>query len=170
MNVVGDSDKSISVGFIASALPGVPTQPQKVEASDEPSITIEWQAPDTDGGSAIQKYSIYVDGVLRGQTPGTQFEYTETDSLVTGSLHRFKVSAVNAIGEGTQSDEQEIIAAKVPGQPLAPTKKSAAATWIEIQFVAPLNGGSAIRGYRIYKDGVQVDDISTTSLMITSNI
>jgi hypothetical protein len=53
VNVVGDSDKSTSVGFIASGYPGVPGQPQKVSASDEPSISILWTAPTSNGGSTI---------------------------------------------------------------------------------------------------------------------
>lgn len=53
MNIVGDSDKSVSVGFVASALPGVPGQPQKVEATDEPAIRIRWTAPASNGGTTI---------------------------------------------------------------------------------------------------------------------
>jgi hypothetical protein len=84
INVVGDSDKSISVGFIASALPGVPGQPVKISASDVPHVTIGWSTPATNGGSSLQKYFIYVDGVKRGETAGDVLEYTETDNLVTG--------------------------------------------------------------------------------------
>ena len=38
-------------------------------------------------------------------------------------------------------------------QPLAPTKKSASASYIEVQWTAPDSGGSPIRGYIIYKEG-----------------
>jgi hypothetical protein len=80
------------------------------------------------------------------------------------------VSAVNAIGEGTLSEEQEIIAATVPHQPYIPTKKSASASWIEVEWLSPLNGGSTIRGYHIYKDGIMVVDTSDTSFMIMTDI
>jgi hypothetical protein len=53
INIVGESDLSISVGFIASALPGVPGQPFRLASSEEPSITIGWTAPTTNGGSTI---------------------------------------------------------------------------------------------------------------------
>jgi hypothetical protein len=58
----------------------------------------------------------------------------------------------------------------VPHKPLAPTKKSAAFSWIEVSYQAPLTGGSPIIGYRVYKDGVQVSDLTALELMITSNI
>lgn len=58
----------------------------------------------------------------------------------------------------------------MPHQPLAPTKKSASANWIEIQWNEPLNGGSPVRGYHVYKDGVMAVDVVDTSVMITTDI
>lgn len=101
INVIGESDQSVSVGFVASALPGVPGQPFKVSATEEPEIVIEWTAPSTNGGSTIQNYFVYVDGVFAGSVPGNSLTYTEKTLLTTGAIHTFTVSAVNAIGEGT---------------------------------------------------------------------
>ena len=64
------------------------------------------------------------------------------------------MSAINAIDEGAQSGSIEIIAATVPDAPALPTKKSASASHIEPEWTRPFTGGSDIRGYRVYKDGV----------------
>lgn len=58
----------------------------------------------------------------------------------------------------------------MPGKPELPVKKTAAHNWIEIQWLSPLNGGSTIRGYNIYKDGVYIDTTALTEIMITVNI
>lgn len=78
--------------------------------------------------------------------------------LATGGHYKFTISAINAIGEGSLSLDRSIIAASRPDQPAQPSKKTAAASYIEIEWVAPSNGGSDIRGYVVYKTG-QTDGI-----------
>ena len=56
----------------------------------------------------------------------------------------------------------EIIAATVPSAPATPTKKSASSTFIEPEWARPFTGGSDIRGYRVYKDGVHDPAILST--------
>jgi hypothetical protein len=165
---VGDSDKSINVGFIASALTSRPGKPVKVSATDAPEITIRWTAPESDGGSAIQKYFVYVDGVYDGES--SDLEYTTSLRLTVGQRHKFRVSAVNGVGESTLSEEQEIIAATVPHEPLKPIKQTAAPTWIEFSWAAPLSGGSDIRGYRVYKNGELIIETVDLSAMVTNQI
>ncbi len=131
VNVIGDSELSLSAGFIASTMPGVPAMPVFFSSTDLPSITIVWTVPIFNGGSTIQKYNIYVDNQLSGSVPGTVLTYTETTLLTLGVYSKFKVSAVNAIGEGTKSDEVTLLAATVPSQVTLLTKKSSAANLIE---------------------------------------
>lgn len=40
-------------------------------------MTIVWIAPESDGGSSILSYNIYVDEVLAGNVPATELFYTE---------------------------------------------------------------------------------------------
>jgi hypothetical protein len=49
-----------------------------------------------------------------------------------GNTYSFTVSAVNPVGEGSQSANISIIAAQVPSAPAAPTKKSANASSVEV--------------------------------------
>lgn len=105
--------------------------PVKFSTTDLPTITIVWTVPIFNGGSVIQKYNIYVDNQLSGSVPGTVLTFTETTLLTLGMYSKFKVSAVNAIGEGTKSDEATILAATAPSQVTLLTKISSAANQIE---------------------------------------
>ena len=85
------------------------------------------------------------------------------------------MSAINAISEGSKSAGVEIIAATVPYAPNLPSIKSASAAHIEPQWTTPFNGGSDIRGYKVYKDGVHktpifATDFNELSLLITDSI
>ena len=110
--------------------------------------------------------------MFAGSVPGSQFEYTEKELLTTGNTHVFRVAALNVIGESSKSDEVEVIAANSPGQPYAPTKVSASATWLEIAWTAPLSGGTPIRGYRIFVNGHDHISVGPTILnyLITTEI
>jgi hypothetical protein len=103
------------------------------------------------------------------------FTYTETANIVAGSHYVFTVAAKNAVGEGSKSGGIEIIAASVPDAPSLITIKSASASHIEPQWTAPFSGGSDIRGYKVYKDGVHktplfLTDFDELSLEITDEI
>ena len=95
--------------------------------------------------------------------------------MIAGEHYEFRVSAVNAIGEGSMSSGVEIIAATVPYAPTSLYIKSASAASIEPGWSAPFNGGSHIRGYKVYKDGIlKTPDFITAhdelSLVITDQI
>ena len=49
----------------------------------------------------------------------------------------------------------------MPYAPAQPTIKSASATFIEPEWTAPFNGGSDIRGYKVYKDNVHLPIFTT---------
>jgi len=62
--------------------------------------------------------------------PPTQFTYTETAQITTGSTYFYQVTAVNAIGEGALSGGIFAIAAQVPNAPAAPTKVAASPVFV----------------------------------------
>jgi hypothetical protein len=131
----------------------------KVYSTDLPSITIDWTPPDFNGGIHILQYNIYVDDQYAGQVDGSTQLYTEDTLLSLGVASEFKVSAVNVIGEGAKSIGTSIIAATVPYQPDAVTRKDAAAYFIQPEWTAPQDGGTPIRGYRVYKNGIKVSEV-----------
>jgi hypothetical protein len=74
--------------------------------------------------------------------------------LTAGVSYRFKVTALNYIGEGAESPIGTIIAATVPDQILqAPTYVSSTLTSVTVTWLAPDNGGSAITGYKVLMNG-----------------
>ena len=105
------------MGAVISVAPGAPTN---LSASPgNTSVTLTWTAPASDGGSPITGYKLY-----RSTTSGGTYSliaspsvltYTDT-GLTNGQTYWYKVSAVNAIGVGTNCSA---ISALVP-QPASP--------------------------------------------------
>ena len=71
------------------------------------------------------------------------------NSLTTGVYYQFKVSAINAIGESTQSVAVMLIAATVPDVPSTPIMLAAEEDFITIGWSAPNNGGDDIDDYEV---------------------
>jgi hypothetical protein len=70
-------------------------------------LRLHWTAPADDGGAPITAYNVYrgtASGgeTLLGTTGGTSYDDT---SVVAGTLYWYRVSAVNAAGEGALSNE-----------------------------------------------------------------
>lgn len=111
VNIVGEGNMSPSVQIIAATLPGTPSTPTIVSADSSPQITIQWNAPGYDGGSAVTNYRVYMDGVFVGSTINSVRTYTQSTGMTVGNTYAFKVSAVNVVGEGTISGSVSAIAA-----------------------------------------------------------
>ncbi len=88
--------------------PGVPTGLSAF--AGDASATLSWTAPTFDGGSALTGYRVY-----RGTTPGNE-SFLQSVGTVTsfadsgltnGQTYYYKVSAVNAVGEGPLSSEAQ---------------------------------------------------------------
>src|SRR2546426_1007593 len=88
--------------------PALPSAPQNLQAAVGKSITISWQAPSSDGGSAITGYKVY-----RSTSSGTETGYVNlgnvtsyTNTIVTpGVTYFYKVRAVNSAGLSPFSNE-----------------------------------------------------------------
>ncbi len=87
----------------------VPDSPTGLSAlAGDTSVDLGWQAPAYDGGSPVTGYRVYRgtspggDSFLTALGPVTSFADT---GLVNGTTYYYKVSAVNAIGEGALSTE-----------------------------------------------------------------
>jgi PKD repeat protein len=105
------SSVTITASPIAGAVPGAPTG--LTAGAGNGQVALSWTAPASNGGVTITSYRVY-----RGTSPGTETLLTSggcaglaavlscTDSgLTNGQTYYYKVSAVNAIGEGAQSNE-----------------------------------------------------------------
>ncbi|MHB8513293.1 MAG: RCC1 domain-containing protein, partial [Actinomycetota bacterium] len=140
----------------ASATPAtVPSAPTNVAAtSGNGQITLSWSAPTSNGGSAITNYKIY-----RGTSQGSEALLTEVGNvtsyvdsgLTNGTAYFYKLSAINAVGEGPQSNE---VSATPSGAPSAPQNLVASfgSEQVRLSWSPPFsNGGASITGYKIYR-------------------
>jgi hypothetical protein len=130
--------------------PGAPT----LSASSGSNVVhLAWTTP-SDGGSSIAGYRIYRGTVtgkesLLGTVDATVTSYDDT-AVSNGTTYYYKVSAVNGVGEGPQSNEVSSTPATVPGAPSL-SASPASGKGVILSWTSPPSGGSAITGYRIYR-------------------
>lgn len=111
VNAVGEGSRSNEVSATPQA-PIVPAAPQnltaKTASGKTKGVALAWQAPASDGGSAITAYRIYRGTASGGEAflmaVGNVRSYKDT-ATVSGTVYFYRVSAVNAVGEGLQSNE-----------------------------------------------------------------
>jgi len=109
-----------------------PSAPQDLVAAMDPGageITLDWEAPASDGGADITNYRIY-----RGPACGEETFLVEvgnvtsyTDSGLDVGVYYYQVSAVNAVGEGARSNEAWALAASAQVDDPAGTAANVAA-------------------------------------------
>ena len=114
INAVGEGAKSNTVSLTPRTLTA-PSAPQSLTAAHSGGpksgkILLDWQAPASDGGSAITGYKVYraTTSNAQGSTPvatlGNVLTWTDT-GLTQNVRYYYKVTAVNAQGESVASNE-----------------------------------------------------------------
>ena len=157
INAQGQGAPSTAVrGTTNAARPGQP-QNLRARAAGPTSITLNWEAPASDGGERITGYTIR----RRGPNDGTWItiprntgphETTFTDTgLQPATAYRYQVAAINRIGPGQWSFEASTSTyAQAPGAPTGLTARAVGTSRIDLSWSAPRNtGGAPILGYRI---------------------
>jgi len=123
VNDIGTSLESDSQYFVCADLPDAPNAPI-FELATHTSITIAWNLPANNGGASITGYRVYMNAldqgdwnlVYNGVSQPTKLSWREAN-LKPGGLYRFKVSALNLVGESPQSPETTILCAATPAAP-----------------------------------------------------
>lgn len=159
VNSLGESPDS-NILIVVVGLPPSKMQPPTLEASSTSSVTIRWVEPSSNGGLILSSYKVYVDVGQTGTFNPTTVTDTSLrtflkDTLTQGVKVDFKISAINPVSEGPISDVSTFIAAVVPNAPAVPTLSNSyledsSYASLEIKWVEPPTGGSAIIGYRLY--------------------
>ncbi|HME52518.1 MAG TPA: fibronectin type III domain-containing protein [Candidatus Lokiarchaeia archaeon] len=127
-------------------------------------VALSWQAPLRSGESAITGYNIY-----RSTSPGSETLLTTTSNMTTftdtsvknGQIYYYKITAVNATGEGALSNEACATPFASITLPSSPRNLQATAGngQVTLSWQAPANnGGSAIMGYKIYRGSSTGDE------------
>jgi titin len=153
-NEFGEGGVSDIVFAIAG---GVPTEPKNLTASsgEVGRVTLNWEAPDDDGGVPIYAYIIYRDTVSGSlvfliSVPGSERSYTDIP-VDDGVVYYYTVQAVNEAGQGPISNEA---VGKPVGFPTVPLNVVAVGNnnQVSIFWDPPVwDGGSALIYYNIYR-------------------
>lgn len=97
-------------------VPGAPSKPELTE-SDKDHIDIKWKAPISNGGSPVIGYDIERRDVATGRwlkinaEPVPNTAYTD-DRVTADHQYQYRVSAVNAAGNGKNSEPSSVLTAK----------------------------------------------------------
>jgi uncharacterized protein YdaL/fibronectin type 3 domain-containing protein len=147
---LGTSPMSAEVSAIALGAPGAPV----LTATGGPGVVhLSWTAP-ADNGQPLWGYKVYRGTASGAETiyawPGLPTTFDDT-SVTGGTAYFYKVSAVNAVGEGAPSNEASatMSAATVPGTPTLTV--TAGAHSVLLSWTVPPNGGSPLWGYKVYR-------------------
>ena len=143
---------------LSAPAPTPPSAPRTLQAvAGVAQVTLNWQAPASDGGSPVTDYKLYRGTTASGETFLTSVGnvLTYTDSAVTGGqTYYYEISAVNAAGEGPKSNEASATPTVPPAPPSAPRSLAATARDAEVTLTwqTPTSSGtSPITGYDLYR-------------------
>ena len=148
MNPVGEGPRSAERSAKPATVPGAPTLASATGGNG--SATLIWNAPDSNGGSAVTGYTATASP--GGATCSVTGLGCTIGGLTSGTSYSFTVRATNAIGTGAPSNALSA----TPGQPPSAPRSLTAATnkphGVILKWSAPsTNGGSVVTGYRIHR-------------------
>jgi titin len=120
-------------------------------------VTLNWTAPAFNGGSVIDYYVVYRDGVDVAHPAITTVSIT---GLTNGQAYSFTVAVHNAAGLGAQSGAVSSMPFTVPNSPTGLTAIPNNAQ-VTLNWTAPaFDGGSVITGYRVYRSTTETGTYS----------
>ena len=136
---------------------GVPTAPGlTVRSSTASEIKLSWNKPHA-GASEITGYELehFTDGQNWTDLdlyPATATEYVHQAEFGGGTTHRYRVRAVNGVGDGAWSTVRSVsVAAGLPGQPEL-SFSDATDDSLTLSWTIPRTNGSRITGYRVERN------------------
>ena len=153
-NRVGLSEPSdVARAETEAVLPGQVRDLSAV-AQGRSEILLDWQPPADDGGSPVTGYRIERSAdegaswlTIRANTGTANTSYMDRE-LGPGTLYRYRVSAVNEVGQGPPSEFAEARTHGPPGPPLDLIAEAVSAEQINLRWSPPdTDGGRPVTGY-----------------------
>uniref|UniRef100_A0A915Q578 non-specific serine/threonine protein kinase n=1 Tax=Setaria digitata TaxID=48799 RepID=A0A915Q578_9BILA len=115
VNDIGQSEPLTSEAIVAKDPYTVPEKPRNMKATDinKDSLTLQWEAPENNGGSPVEKYVVERRNKSRkewteiGTVPSSEeksvFKLVD-DTVVEGDEYHYRVRAINKAGPGDPCD------------------------------------------------------------------
>ncbi|MFL6034592.1 MAG: fibronectin type III domain-containing protein, partial [Gaiellaceae bacterium] len=166
VNGIGEGATSGEGSAMPATTPGAPTLNSAVPGN---SVTLSWSAPSANGGMGVTGYRIYRGTTSGGETfmasVGLVTTYTDT-TTISGTTYYFKVTALNAMGEGSMSNELSATPTlgadtAAPSTPTNVTAPLVGTSQVVVGWTASTDN-VGVTGYRVFRDGVLVATVSTT--------
>ncbi len=173
LSSAGESTPSSETSVTPSTAPLAPQNLQATASNGH--VSLIWQVPSNNGGSAITGYKIYrsttagIEKLLT--TLGNVLSYDDS-GLANGAKYFYKVTALNSFGESPQSNESSATSSAPATVSSVPQNLQATAGNGQVSLIwqAPSsNGGSAITSYKIYRSTTaDTETLLTTVGNVTS--
>jgi hypothetical protein len=191
VNADGQGAPSDEASATTTGPPGAPAS--LVATGGNGEVSLSWVPPPSTGGSAITGYNVYVSTAARSRGADVATvaatSYTAT-GLSDGTNYYFRVTAVNALGEGPASAQVAVIPGVAPPPtppPITPTPPpitppsapfalmaGVASAQVSVSWTAPSStGGSAVTGYNVYMStapgagGAKIASVTATNYTAT---
>jgi len=148
-----DGTNALSDTWSFSVAPGAPLGVKATSNANTQSV-VTWNAPASNGGSAILGYSILATDTTTashgGQTCATTTLTTCTvTGLTNGDQYVFAVSATNAVGTGVTGSSNVVRPATAPGAPTITKVVAGAGLAIVSWTDSAATGGTPVASYRV---------------------
>ncbi len=156
VNAGGESPASNQVSALPMP-PPVPSAPQNLAATaGNAQVPLTWQAPASNGGTAITSYRVYrgttSNSLTLLATLGVVLSYTDT-SVTNGITYYYQVTAINSGGEGVASNQVSVQPFQ-PVPPGVPQNVLVTAGYLQssLSWAAPASSGTyPVTNYKIYR-------------------
>ena len=163
VNTLGAGEASAEASVTPAAEATAPAAPVVVAATPgHHSVTLDWSAPTSDGGSPVSGYNVYAATEPGGELlpvsayplAPTSTSYTVT-GLTNGTTYYFLVKAVNEVGESDASNEVYATpsSGSLPGAPLT-LHAYAGNGNVTLKWLPPAQTTSAaspVLGFKVYE-------------------
>lgn len=168
-NSLGEGPRSNELAATPATIPSAPTLTSAIPGNG--SVALGWGPPASDGGAPVTGYRIYRGTAAGGESflasvgPGTA--YTDT-TAANGTTYVYEVSAVNAAGEGSRSNE--LSATPFVPDTTAPTAPPGLTTVVSGTSQLALGWRASsddvgVAAYRVYRNGQLVATVSSTEYL-----